>query len=113
VKLRKRRREMNYTKGEWMAQLESDIQEILRQLVKNLSEIKSRPNTPDFNKGLDAVCDYDEAVEKILQRTAAPDMYGALKGLVRMGILEEFPRYTGRLYLEGIQNILAKAEGKE
>ncbi len=55
--------------------LKEDLREILRKLVNNVIEVKSRKDQPAFNQGLDIICDYDEAIEKILERT--PKMYEA------------------------------------
>lgn len=84
---------MKHTAGEGESQLEKDLRNILRELVHRLAEIRERKDQPEFNKGLDAICDEDEAIEKILKRTAAPELLGACK--IGAKLAEALLRITG------------------
>lgn len=74
---------MNYTD-----KMKTELRPILTELVSRINEIKQRKDQPTLNKGLDAICDYDEAIEKILNKTAAPDMYNVLHLITTLGLNE-------------------------
>jgi hypothetical protein len=95
--------------AEFTKEMKGDLRIILYTLVKNLTELRERKDQPEFNKGLDAICDYDEAIEKILDRTGAPRLYEALKALV------EYHKRTGSAIpcLADALQALALVEGKE
>ena len=46
--------------------LREQLRSIIWELKTRLKEIGERQNQPDFNKALDAKCDWDEALNKIL-----------------------------------------------
>ena len=81
---------MEYIKGEpnplGKTPLEQDLRKILREFYDRMKDIH-HPSQPVFNKGLGGICTYDEAIEKIIQRTAFKAMYEALSEIV--GALDE------------------------
>ena len=89
---------MNYTKGEWK-RLKENPTVIIAQFqtggVKQIAKIYES-----------VVYSTNEANACLI--SAAPEMYEVLKQYEQMGIFKEYPNY-----LEGLRNILAKAEGKE
>ena len=93
--------------------LEDDIRIILKELVRRVDEVKSRKDQPDFSKGLDIFCDYEEAVTKILDRTAALELYEELKKALRFieGYALDEP-LPAKLELRPLREALTKAEGK-
>ena len=98
-------------KGEWLRKQLSD-------LVNEVIFIE-RSDLPILNKGLEVKCAIDEKTEKILNnKEAAPDMYEALKALLRWAELS-YTNDTGEWADENDPTIvltkqaLAKAEGKE
>lgn len=109
--------ELNYTKGEWgKTQLEKDLRNILREFYGQMKELQ-KSNQPEFNRGLDGICTYDEAIEKILKRTATLDLYEALKGLCpcQRPIPSGDPTFEWAISERAmaiVRKALAKAEGK-
>ena len=83
---------MNYTKGEWKANRHGVFVECRNLIIANIVNRETN----------------DETIGNARLISAAPDMYEALKQYERIGIFKEYPNY-----LEGLRNILAKAEGKE
>lgn len=96
---------MEYTKD-----LDRRIRVILQAFVREYDEIQARPEQPEFNKALDRACAYNEAVEKIIKETAAPDMYEALCSAVAILRVQGFQ--DTQPVLEPMIRTLAKAEGK-
>ena len=64
-------------------QLKLDLRTILREFYGQMLETQ-KTEQPEFNKGLDTLCNYDEAIEKILKRTSAPDLYEVSKWVNKM-----------------------------
>lgn len=104
--------ELNYTRGEWAkTKLEKDLRDILLELVKNIAEVRERKDQPEFNKGLDIFCEYEEAIQKILDKTASPSLYKACKDALNMldAINDIYPTPKTQAVLK---EALAKVEGK-
>ncbi len=94
---------MEHTKGE----LKIDLRDILREFYGQMKELQKFKYQSEFNKGLDVICTYDEAIKKVLERTAAPALYEALKSLLWDLRQRAIPND-----LTEFEQVLAKAEEK-
>lgn len=79
----------------------------------NYTKGERKHTQPDANGGVNVFTDeehiaYFTSLGDALLDIAAPNMYEALKQYERMGFLDEFPTY-----LQGLRNIIDKAEGKQ
>ena len=105
-------------KGKWGdTKLKVDLRNILRKFYGQMKELQ-KTDQPEFNKGLDGICAYDEAIEAILDRTGAPDLYeglkDALKEICRMCVRlnPQHENCTACEEMERSRQPLLKAEGK-
>ncbi len=98
-------------KGDWGdTKLKVDLRNILREFCGQMKDLQ-KTDQPEFNKGLDGICIYDEAIIKILERTAVVDMQEALKEITELAPRDKLKLPYAIQAVEIADKALAKAEG--